>query len=224
LSEPILEPILIDGTVDTIVSRLRGAIEKGAYTPGQQLRETILARQLNVSRSPVREAMQRLIQEGLLHRVRNRGVFVLELSEADMDDISVARQSVEKTAAEELAKNPRKQIFDELHRIVVDMKAASESGHPWSDLVDLDLAFHTVLVGSLGNKRLTVFYQTLLTETRLSLMMLEKSYPHPKEIAAEHQELLANVKEGNIADLDEQIKRHMDHTGQRRRSMTNSAS
>jgi DNA-binding GntR family transcriptional regulator len=210
--------------VDTIVNRLRGAIEKGAYAPGQQLRETSLARQLNVSRSPVREAMQRLIQEGLLHRVRNRGVFVLELSEADMDDISVARQSVEKTAAEDLAKNPRKEIFDELDRIVVDMKTASESGCPWSDLVDLDLAFHTALVGSLGNKRLTVFYQTLLTETRMSLMMLEKSYPHPKEIAAEHQELLANVKGGNIEDLDEQIKRHMDHTGQRRRSMTNTAS
>jgi DNA-binding GntR family transcriptional regulator len=223
LSEPVLEPILIDGTVDTIVNRLRGAIESGAYSPGQQLRETSLARQLNVSRSPVREAMQRLIQEGLLHRVRNRGVFVLELSEADMDDLSVARQSVEKTAAEELAKNPRKEIFDELHSVIVDMTSASESGRPWSDLVDLDLAFHTVLVGSLGNKRLSVFYQTLLTETRLSLMMLEKSYPHPKEIAAEHQELLANLKGGNTADLDEQIKQHMDHTSQRRRFMINTS-
>ncbi|MFD1211017.1 GntR family transcriptional regulator [Arthrobacter sp. GCM10027362] len=224
MSEPVLEPILIDGTVETIVNRLRDAIEKGAFSPGQQLRETGLAQQLNVSRSPVREAMQRLIQEGLLYRVRNRGVFVVELSEADMDDISVARQAVEKTAAKELARNPRKQIFDELHRVIVEMKAASESGRPWSDLVDLDLEFHTVLVGSLGSKRLMAFYQTLLTETRMSLMMLEDAYPHPEEIAAEHRQLLLTVKGGNLGDLDDQIKQHMDHSAQRRQSMGNRAS
>lgn len=224
MSEPVLQPILIDGTVETIASRLRDAIDKGAFSPGQQLRETSLAQQLNVSRSPVREAMQRLIQEGLLYRVRNRGVFVVELSEADMDDISVARQSVEKTAAKELAKNPRNQVFEDLHHVIHEMKTASENGRPWSDLVDLDLKFHTILVGSLGNRRLMAFYQTLLTETRMSLMMLAQAYPRPEEIAAEHWQLLLTVQGGNLSDLDDQIKQHMDHTAQRRRSMAHKAS
>jgi DNA-binding FadR family transcriptional regulator len=86
-------------------------------------------------------------------------------------------------------------------------------------MVELDLKFHRVLVESLGNKRLSAFYTTLLTETRMSLLMLEVAYPDPHSIPTEHQELLATIRVGDSAGLDEQIKRHMDHAEQRRKAI-----
>ena len=68
-----LAPIQQDTTPALIARQLRDAIATGQFAPGQQLLETTLARSLGVSRGPLREAMQRLTQEGLLISHRNRG-------------------------------------------------------------------------------------------------------------------------------------------------------
>jgi DNA-binding GntR family transcriptional regulator len=67
--------------------------------PGEQISEVQLAAHLKMSRGPVREAVQRLAQEGLLVSHRNRGVFVVELDGSDIDDVYRGRRAVEKEAA-----------------------------------------------------------------------------------------------------------------------------
>ena len=64
-----------------IADTLRAAILDGTVNPGAQLKETALAAQLSVSRGPLREAVQRLIQEGLLWTEPHHGTFVVELQE-----------------------------------------------------------------------------------------------------------------------------------------------
>src|SRR5215204_4789941 len=94
-----LEPVHFESTASIIARRLRRAIMYGSIPPGSQLTETELAAQFQVSRGPLREAMQRLVQEGLLRSERNRGLFVVELDDDDARDIYVARAAVEKAAA-----------------------------------------------------------------------------------------------------------------------------
>src|SRR5260370_38451544 len=72
----LLEPLQLQSTSALIADRLRSEILEGRFPPHTQLAEVELARQLQVSRGPTREAMQRLIQEGLLPPGRNRGGFV----------------------------------------------------------------------------------------------------------------------------------------------------
>ncbi|MGH3815020.1 MAG: GntR family transcriptional regulator, partial [Pseudonocardiaceae bacterium] len=66
MSGPALQPVSRQSTAAIIADRLRDAITRGAFPPGAQLGEVELAGRLGVSRGPLREAMQRLVQEGLL--------------------------------------------------------------------------------------------------------------------------------------------------------------
>ena len=88
-------------TAQLIADQLREQIVQGMFRPGEQINESVLAGQLNTSRGPVREALQRLCQEGILTSRRNRGVFVLELR-PDIKEIYAVREAVETTAANNL--------------------------------------------------------------------------------------------------------------------------
>src|SRR5579859_7257331 len=102
-TEDALEPLRRDSAPERIAAQLRSRIVTGRLPPGQALREVEIARQLGVSRGPVREAFQRLIQEGLLEAHPARGVFVPQLDAGDIADLYLARGAVEIAAAQLLA-------------------------------------------------------------------------------------------------------------------------
>ena len=96
--EQAAEPISRTTLSGQVTERLRDGILAGAYRQGEQLNEAELARQFGVSRGPLREAMQRLIQAGLLETRPYRGVFVPELTGEDLADICFAREAIETAA------------------------------------------------------------------------------------------------------------------------------
>lgn len=89
-------------TAVVIADQLRERIIDGSFGPGDQINEAQVANQLNVSRGPVREALQRLVQEGLLIGRPNRGVFVRELTLRDIAEVYEAREVIECAAAENI--------------------------------------------------------------------------------------------------------------------------
>src|SRR5919199_250066 len=94
-----LEPVNKETTASIIAAQIRARIMDGTFSPGSQLGEAQLAARLHVSRGPVREALQRLIQEGLLENRRNRGVFVISLNDDDIADVYLVRGTIEREAA-----------------------------------------------------------------------------------------------------------------------------
>src|SRR5260221_13964771 len=92
----LLEPLQLQSTPALIADRLRSQILEGRFPPHTQLGEVGLARQLRVSRGPIREAMQRLIQEGLLRAERNGGVFGVELGLDHARDVYMARGVIDR--------------------------------------------------------------------------------------------------------------------------------
>ena len=94
-----LEPVSRRSTAEIVADRIRAAIMRGTFAPGTQLGEVDLANRLGVSRGPLREAMQRLVAEGLLRSERHRGLFVRELGPDDVRDVYLARTAVERAAA-----------------------------------------------------------------------------------------------------------------------------
>src|ERR687892_1836614 len=97
-------------TAQLIADQLREQIVQGVFRPGEQINESVLALQLHSSRGPVREALQRLCQEGILVSRRNRGVFVLELAIDDIREIYAVREAVETTAADALLDAGQEQV------------------------------------------------------------------------------------------------------------------
>jgi DNA-binding GntR family transcriptional regulator len=208
-----LEPLQLQSTPALIADRLRAEILDGAFPADAQLSEMELARQLKVSRGPIREAMQRLIQEGLLRAERNRGVFVVELDHDDARDVYLARGAIERTAAAIVAQRAPADAFVALQEIV-DRLAGSLDG-VWTDIITHDLAFHQTLVEAAQSPRLTRMFRTLVAETRLCLMRLEPFYEGRSEVVAEHQGILDAIRSGDLQTVDRLVQLHMDASAAR---------
>ncbi len=180
----------------------------GSLAPGDQLGEAELAGQLGVSRGPLREAMQRLVQEGLLRSERHRGLFVRELTPDDVRDVYVARLAVERTACELVMRGNRGEALARLTPAVDRLAEAAASGDRTA-MSDADQEFHRTLVSCSGNSRLERMAQTLLVETRMCLTVMQDVYPEPQELLDEHRRILDAIVEGAEDRLAELIESHM---------------
>ena len=121
-----IEPVSRESTAGIIARQLRDAIMNGSLPPGAQLGETELAARFQVSRGPLREAMQRLVSEGLLRSERHRGLFVIDLEPADVYDVYIARSAIERAAAVRIVRGDREKVAAALDETVEAMAAAAD--------------------------------------------------------------------------------------------------
>ena len=198
-----------DSTPSLIARQLREAIASGQFAPGQQLLETSLAQTLGVSRGPLREAMQRLTQEGLLISHRNRGLFVMDLDEATVRDTYLARSAVERAAVEHLidrGRNGEAVVLIELAGRMEEFR-----GDPSSDDVSLlDLAFHEKLVELSGSPQLQRMHRTLLTQVRMCLTNMQATYESIDHRVKEHRMLADAIIAGDTERAVTLLREHMD--------------
>src|SRR6476620_2450201 len=155
-------------TAELIADQLREHIVQGKFRPGQQINESVLATQLNTSRGPLREALQRLCQEGILVSVRNRGVFVLELTQEDIQEIYDVREAVETACAHMLLSAGPETVKKTAHALkgIIASMAKNVAAANWQALAKLDMDFHTSFVAGTGNSRMIRIYETLAAESR----------------------------------------------------------
>ncbi|MDV7356605.1 GntR family transcriptional regulator [Rhodococcus oxybenzonivorans] len=213
-----LEPVSRQSTAEFIADRLRDAIMKGALEPGTQLGEADLAAHFQVSRGPLREAMQRLVSEGILHSIRHRGIFVTELTLDDVVDVYRSRSVIERGALEMIFDDGlREDVYRALEAPVIAMKAAAERGDA-AAVSDADQLFHQVLVESASSPRLVRAARTLLIETRMCLGALQTTYEDIREQAQEHDELREAIRTGTREEVQELLAEHLDDAVQRLRA------
>ena len=203
-----LTPVVQESTPSMIATRLREAIAAGELAPGSRLSEARLAARLGVSRGPLREGMQRLTQEGLLVSVRNRGLFVTEMTPGNIEDMYVARQAVERAAARRVLTTDPATAGDELLTVVDRMEAAARAGDG-QQVGEADVEFHERLVALAGSPRLSRIQQTLLTETRMCIHALEETYPDPLVRVEEHRAIAEALRDGRAEDADRLLIAHM---------------
>jgi len=182
-----------------VTERLRDSIVNGSLAPGSQLNVPEPATQFGVSRSPVREALQRLIQEGLVRAEPHRGVFVPVLNEADVRDIYLAREALESAAVRHIISTSKSaQAADELDRFVERMQDAVTVGD-WEAVSRYDLEFHTALVAATGSPRLQGMFSRVISETRLCLGVLTAADAR-RDLVEEHRQITATIREGKTAE------------------------
>lgn len=205
-----LTPIDARNTAIVIADQLRDRIIDGSYAPGEQINEAAVAAELAISRGPVREALQRLSQEGLLVSHRNRGVFVVELGVEDVAEIYQARAAIEIGAAFTVLQGDAvEQLVTRLGVLVDAMQAPIDRGD-WRRVAERDLAFHTTLVAATGNSRMSRMYATLAAEARICMANLETAYYRPDALVEEHRLLVDLLAARDWARLEPALREHMD--------------
>ena len=204
-----LEPVVQESTPTMIAARIREAIASGRIPPGAQIGEAEFARQLAVSRGPLREGLQRLAQEGLVIAVRNRGHFVIEMTPANVRDMYVARAAIERAAAARAHElNPRGTAAL-LQTSVTAMKAAADQRNE-PGVSTADIAFHRDLVLSAESPRLTRMHETLMAETRMCIHALTPTYAVGILRVAEHRRIAKSFTSGDPELTDQLLVHHMD--------------
>lgn len=208
------EPLERESTPVLIARELREAIARGRVKPGQQLLETELAQQFGVSRGLLREAMQRLTQEGLLIGRRNKGLFVATFDEDDIFDIYTSRIAIERGACLKVidVTGRTEEMYEVLTKLTDELEALVADGQEDSwEAVDLDIAFHEKIVEHAESPRLNRMYETLAIETRMCIAALEgPSFPVTIRIA-EHREIAQAIRAKNVPALHQLLANHMDH-------------
>jgi DNA-binding GntR family transcriptional regulator len=183
-------------TVDLIAIELRNAIFSGALPVGGSIGEVEIAAQLGVSRSPLREAAQRLVQEGLLVSIPGRGLRVRTIGIDEIDDLYVARLAVESQAVRLIARRGEGATHSALERAFAALREASE-GEDARTIGDADLAFHQALVDAAGSSRLSRMMATLAVETRLTSFSQTEGYTVRRSISPTYEALLAALRSGD---------------------------
>ncbi len=208
-ADRFIEPLVRESTPSIIADKLRKAIGHGELKAGQQLGEAELARELGVSRGPLREGMQRLTQEGLLFSVRNRGLFVIEMTPENVRDMYVARSAIERAAAEQIFLYDPVTAGDALLEATHQMATAA-ARKDTTAVSEADIEFHQTLVSLARSPRLTRIHKTLLTETRMCIHALKDTYRSSDDRVAEHRGIAEAFKSSDPALTDRMLVAHMD--------------
>ena len=178
---------------DYAYDQLKAGIVSGDLPPGSRLKEAELAKRLSISRTPVREALKRLIAEHLVSRDDRGAVAVHVPTRREIDDIYLIREVLEGLAARLAAHR----ISDpELTRLTVTVEAmdrAREAGRI-RDLVSANVAFHDLLNQASGNGRLVKLGQELRDSILLFSREAFASLDRASDTAEEHAEILAALQ------------------------------
>jgi DNA-binding GntR family transcriptional regulator len=152
--------------VDLAENQLLGRIIDGTLVPGQRIVEAEVARQMGISRAPLREAIRKLEARSLLVSQPRRGVFVRAYSAEDVGHVASFRLCLEKHAVENLAQSPDRTVSRRLEDLEA-VYAKSFEGADAAHILESNLLFHLGLVRLAGNPRVTACFEHLSTEVRI---------------------------------------------------------
>ena len=179
---------------DQVYNRVRGLIIDGALEPGARLVESELARQFGVSQAPVREAVRRLVHEGLADHVPRRGSFVAVVSQEDAHHARAVRVAIEELAARTVAAQPSAEAFQALELQVEAMRQAARQndvGH----FRDADITFHRIVCEVSGNPFLPKVWAVMEPNLRALRVVSDPLFTGDwATMAEDHAALLSSLK------------------------------
>ncbi|MEQ8306105.1 MAG: GntR family transcriptional regulator [Hoeflea sp.] len=198
---------------------LRNSIIDGSLKMGQTLSERSISEELGVSKSPVREALAQLRDEGLVSIEPQKGARVFSLTDEEVTQICDFRQAIE-TAAFELALSRDPEGLAKAMQHVVDNMARERAAGNEKAYLALDTAFHQLIFEHAGNDYLTASYTRYVGKIAALRTHLAKLPQHTELSFDEHQGIARAVHEGDMQVIRSLLAEHIDRTRQAYKSST----
>ncbi|MDE0697463.1 MAG: GntR family transcriptional regulator [Boseongicola sp.] len=195
------------------LEHLRNSIIDGTLKMGQALSEREISESLGVSKSPVREALAELRNEGLVSIEPQKGARVFNLTEAEVAQICDFRQAIEMAAFELALSRDPDGLADAMARVVREMEAAREDGNE-KGYLELDTAFHQLIFEHAGNDYLTASYTRYVDKIAALRTHLAKLPQHTDLSFEEHRRIAVAVRRGALEGIRRLLAEHIDRSRQ----------
>jgi len=195
---------------DVVFNTLRQAILRGKLKPGERLMEIQLANKLGVSRTPVREALHMLEQEGLVLTIPRRGAEVADISEKSLHDVLEVRRALEALAIQLACDKMTDEQIGDLEQAAQRFKDTLGS-EDVTQTAEADVAFHDVIHMATDNQRLIQLLNNLREQMyRFRVEHLKNKAYHP-QLLGEHKEMIEFIKERKKESATNIAKQHVDN-------------
>lgn len=192
---------------------LQSLIMTGQLSYNQVYSETKLAKELGISRTPFRDAVHRLAQEGYIDIIPSKGFMLHQLTKTDVVETFQIRSALESYCTLQLSKiydtDYAKKIFHDLRWIMKMQKQILDTTQSIEEFSKYDFDFHTTIINSLGNEQFVATFGTYMYRMR---KLAEQSLARPgrmNETYFEHLAILEAMESGNTQQIYEITLQHM---------------
>jgi DNA-binding GntR family transcriptional regulator len=210
------DPLPDQSLSDAVVDRLRAAIWSGVYAPGDRLVERRLAREFGISHIPLREALARLTEEGLVERLPRRGARVASLTPRMLEEVSSLRVVLEQFVVRRLKDRFTPEAHAEL-QVIVDWMVEAAEQHDLVRVHELDQQFHQRL-WELTDHALLVELAAQMRSRTSHFYRAAAASLGPDEVrrhADSHQQLLDVIASGDRRAAERAMQQHVEQAAQR---------
>lgn len=191
---------------------LRASILSGEIAPGERLIETQLAKKLQVSRTPVREAIKQLQRETLAIADKNGGIRVMTISVIDARQLYDCRIALEELAVREVCRVATELQISKIGEWVDKAEALLAKGFSpdkSSQMLEIDYQFHLAIVESSGNKWLVYLLDRVFDKMKLLRVQTTKYNPRVLEIRSEHRQVYQAIAQKDAEKAVTLIGEHL---------------
>lgn len=193
-----------------VYQKLKNAIVKRYIKQGTKLVETALAKQLKVSRTPVRSAIRRLAYEGFATYETNKGACVIEPTSEEIQGTFFVRTQLEKAAARLAAENITPAQLDQL-KTYIDEETRIFENRDMDGYYRVNDAIHLIIAHASGNPVLTRYIEELLNRSKIYLILYDPFYTMPMNPSIhEHQQLVDALNSGDPVAAEAAMEAHLD--------------
>lgn len=217
-NEPLIQSTTstpIRSLTEWVVETLRRAIIEGYFEPGERLDQEAISEELEVSRTPLREAIAVLESEGLLTSQSHRGVFVNAVSKKEIGEVFALRALLEAEVVREVAPRVPDSVLDQLEHVLQEAQKAYAEGDQAAQF-EADRWFHATLTRLSENSLLREVLAGI--NNRVSAVRRfaqQKPGPHIREFAEEHLAILDALRRRDAEAAASLMSAHLEQSGER---------
>ena len=197
-----------DSLTESIAEVMRERILKGEYKIGEKIKETHVAEELRVSRTPIRKAFKQLEQEGLIEYIPNRGCYAKGFTKRDIEDVYAIRKALEELTTEWAVARITDEDVAQMEEKCDEMQGYVNQGDS-AHVLSVNKEFHEIIYQATGSRFMSQVlrsYKQYIEQTTRPIFYEQKFL---QEIVDEHRAIVKAFEKRNTEEAVEAMSTHM---------------
>lgn len=189
--------------------RLRSGVLTGKLAVGDFYNELELAKELGVSRTPVREALLKLAAENLIVFHPGKGITVNHFTKKDIEDLFELRQAIEEAAIARVMENLSEEQIQTAKNLIAQQEDCTKSNYDENLFLEIDRRFHLFLVGESGNRFMVQTYNNIRDYITITAREALAREGRAGQVIQEHKAIVRALSQRKTRAIKHAIRKHL---------------